>query len=146
MECLTIPVCDQLVVALELAVACVVGALERAWILRAILGVRAVVQRQERKSSLARGVRRSLEVERIRLAITRPRRVRAASIVRCEQCTGSAPLRQDHQTPAARELDEALRLAGHIHGFGRQPLDQLVVRSAGGLRQALQVARGQRHA
>jgi len=109
----------------------VVG-IERGGVLLAIERVVAVIQWQEGEATWPGLAGRLYEVERKRAAIARARSVGAAAIVSAQQQAGVVTLAQRHQAPSLAELDEALRLAGHVDGVGGEPRDQRAGRGAGG--------------
>jgi len=116
----SIPAGDDALIQLELLPALGVLGGESFEIVAAIAGVVATEERQQSDPADARFVSRAapLEVERKRTAVARTRGVRRAPVIGPEQETSLVALREHHQAPPLAELDEALRLAGHVHLFG----------------------------
>ena len=138
-----VPARDQSLVLAELVPPRTVDGLECARVVFAVVGVVAAVERQQGQAvpgRLGRGDA-ALEVERKRLAIARARGVSAAAVVGSEQLARTLLLAEHHQSPPLAELDEALRLAGHVDRVRREPRDQLVRSSTGCLGQTSDVER-----
>src|SRR5262245_31313124 len=73
-------------------------------------------------------------------AVQRSRRVDAATSLLAEQPAAAGAVRQHHQAPTLAELDEAARLAAHVHRPGLEPIDQALCVEAAGHDQALEIA------
>ena len=118
----SIPARDQRLILAQLLPAGAIGGVELALVVLAVGRVLAFVKRHEHEPAhLARIARRRFEVEREGAAVARTRGVGAAAIVGTQEPAGVVLLGQHQQATTLGQLDEALRLAAHVHVVGREP-------------------------